>query len=101
MADNDRLLQSQLGTLPGDIVGEPRHGVFLLRRVARAVAAKIDGHHAAGLPEIGDLGRADTMVAGPAIDKNPRPAFRNPWCPLTIRHAPTSATSTRPLPRFS
>src|SRR5258705_12154204 len=55
VANHNRLLQSQLGTLPGDIVREPRHGVFLLRRVAGAVAAKIDGHHATGLPEMGDL----------------------------------------------
>jgi len=91
MADHDRLLQSQLGTLPGDIVREPRHGVFLLRRVAGAVAAKIDGHHATGLPEMGDLGREDTMVAGPAIDENQRRALRSLGRHLKMRETHTAA----------
>src|SRR5260370_11859235 len=100
VADHDGPLQSQLGTLPGDIVGEPRHGVFLLRRVAGAVAAKIDGPHAAGLPEMGDLGREDTMVAGPAIDKNQRRALRNLGWRLKMREAHTAAIQKSRLQRF-
>jgi hypothetical protein len=91
VADHDRLLQSQLGTLPGDIVREPRHGVFLLRRVAGAVAAKIDGHHTTGLPEVGDLGREDTMVTGPAIHENQRRALRSLGRRLKMRETHTVA----------
>jgi hypothetical protein len=29
------------------------------------------------LPEVGDLGREDTMVTGPAIDENQRRALRS------------------------
>src|SRR5258705_3540999 len=99
MADHDRLLQSKLGTLPGDIVREPRHGVFLLRRVAGAVAAKIDGHHTTGLPEVGDLGREDTMVTGPAIDENQRRALRSPWRRLQMRQTHTVANPGKKLLR--
>src|SRR5258705_9700896 len=91
MADHDRLLQSQWGTFPGDIVREPRHGVFLLRRVAGAVAAKIDGHHTTGLPEVGDLGREDTVVTGPAIDENQRRALRSLGRHLKMRETHTAA----------
>src|SRR5258705_12778614 len=91
MANHNRLLQSQLGTLPGDIVRDPRHGVFLLRRVAGAVAAKIDGHHTTDLPEMGDLGREDTMVTGPAIDENQRGALRSLGRRLKMRKTHTVA----------
>src|SRR5258706_14418958 len=91
MADRDRVLQPQLGTLPGDIARDPRHGVFLLRRIAGAVAAKIDGHHTTGLPEAGDLGREDTMVTGPAIDENQRRALRSLGRRLKMRETHTVA----------
>src|SRR5258706_5511702 len=100
MADRDRVLQPQLGTLPGDIVREPRHGVFLLRRVAGAVAAKIDGHHATGLPEVGDLGHEDTMVTSPAIDENQRRALQSLWSRLEMRETHTVAIQKKRLVRF-
>src|SRR5260370_42702283 len=95
VADHNGLLQSQLGTLPGDIVREPRDGVFLLRRVAGAVAAKIDGHHTTGLPEVGDLGREDTMVTGPAIDENQRRALRRLGRRLKMRETHAGALAKK------
>src|SRR5467141_3184170 len=100
VADHDGLLQSQLGPLPGDIVRDPRYGVFLLRRVAGAMAAKINGHHATGLPEMSDLGREDTMVTGPAIDENQRRALRSLGRRLKMRETHTAAIQENWLERF-
>src|SRR3981081_4188155 len=91
VADSDRFLKSQLGTLPGDIVREPRHGVFLLRRAAGAVAAKIDGHHTTGLPEVGDLGREDTVATDRAMDETQRRALRSLGRRLKMRETHTVA----------
>src|SRR3981081_1618118 len=91
MADHDRLLQSQLGTLPGDIVRESRDGIFLLRRIAGAVAAKIDGHHTTGLPEGGALGSEDTSVPCPAIDETQRRSLRSLGRRLKMRETHTVA----------
>src|ERR1700716_3854016 len=100
VADQDGLLQSQLGTLPGDIVREPRHGVFLLRRVAGAVAAKIDGHHTMGLPEVGDLGHEDTMVTSPAIDENQRRGLQSLGSGLAMRETHAVAVPKNWLERL-
>jgi hypothetical protein len=57
VADNERLFQTQLSALPGDVVGESHYGVFLLRRIARSVAAKVDGDDAVVSGEMDNLRR--------------------------------------------
>ena len=69
VADDYRLLQSKLAALPGNVIGKPRWGVFLLRRVTCAVTAKVNGDDPPFLGKVGDLGREDAVVAGPAVDK--------------------------------
>jgi len=55
------------------------------------MAAKIDGHHAAGLPEMSDLGREDTMVAGPAVDEYQGRVLRSLGPHLKMRETHTAA----------
>src|SRR5262249_16651187 len=69
VADHDGPLQSKLGALPGDVVGKSRHGVALLRRIACPMAAEVDRDDPAGLTEMGELRREDSMITGPAIDQ--------------------------------
>jgi len=85
VADHDRLLQSQLATLPADVVRKSGDGVVLLRRIAGAVAAKIDGYDTAALREVSDLGREDAVVTGPAVDENDWCAFRSLGALLKMR----------------
>ena len=72
MADEDRARDAELLAEPGHVVGEAGDGVLLLRRVAPAVPAQIDGDGAVPPSEVLDLRREVGVVARPAVDEHER-----------------------------
>src|SRR5262245_40298134 len=70
MADHHRPRDPQPLAEPGQVVGEPVHGVVLLRLVAGPVAAEIDRHHTVRAREIRYLRREIRVVAAPAVDQD-------------------------------
>ncbi len=107
MPDHDRSIQVKLLAEKGEVVGEPLHGVALMRLVAFSVPAQIDGHDAMARPrEMRKLRREERVVAAPAMHQQDRPlrALRlleeeRDAVPPQRRHAPASAWRLRSISR--
>ena len=72
VADEDRAPDRGLLAQPGDVVGEPGHGVVLHRCVARSVTPQVDGDRPVVRREVIDLRREVGVVARPSVHEHER-----------------------------